>query len=105
MRGSVCGGACSSRLCVSVWERRFGFWYRGAGNRREKPETTKKAPETGAFGVEPVFMALFQGAPKLLLFLRSSFLLRGGFLGCGLHRLILPNIKFCDLKNRNVIHI
>ncbi len=47
---------------------------------------------------------LLLGRRELLLFLRSSFLLRG-FLGCVLHRLILPNIKFCDLKNRNVIHL
>jgi len=46
----------------------------------------KKAPKTGALESN-LFAALFQGAPKLLLFLRSSFLLRGGFLGCALHRL------------------
>src|SRR5262249_44342945 len=75
----------------------------GWGNWRKKPEIMKKAPKTGA--LEWNLSALLQGSPQLLLFLRSSFLLRGGFLGCALHRLILPNIEFCDLKNRNVIHI
>src|SRR3974377_2180983 len=55
----------------------------------------KKAPETGAS--ESNF-ALLQGVPKLLLLLRSSFFLRGSLFGCALHRLILPNIKFCDLE-------
>ena len=55
----------------------------------------KKAPEIGALEWN---LALLQGVPKLLLFLRSSFLLRGSLFGCALHRLILPNIEFCDLK-------
>src|ERR1043166_3038036 len=53
----------------------------------------KKAPENRGLGVEP------RRPPRrrrLLLFLRSSLLLRGGLLGCALHRLILPNIRFCD---------
>jgi len=58
----------------------------------------KKAPKTGASEWNLFLLALVQGAPKLLLLLRSSFFLRGGFLGCALHRLILPNIKFCDSK-------
>jgi len=45
----------------------------------------KKAPENRGLGVETC--SALAGAPKLLLFLRSSFLLRGGFLGCALHRL------------------
>ena len=40
----------------------------------------------------------------LLFLLGGGFLFRS-FLGCVLHRLILPNIKFCDYENRNVIHI
>src|ERR1019366_8974505 len=36
-------------------------------------------------------------AAELLLFLRSGFLLCGSFLGCVLHRLILP-IRICDSK-------
>jgi hypothetical protein len=55
----------------------------------------KKAPETGALEWN---FALLQGLPKLLLLLRSSFLLRGSLFGCALHRLILPNIEFCDLE-------
>ena len=55
----------------------------------------KKAPETGALEWN---LALLQGLPKLLLLLRSSFLLRGSLFGCALHRLILPNIEFCDLE-------
>jgi hypothetical protein len=58
----------------------------------------KKAPKTGASKWNLFFSALLQGAPELLLFLRSSLLLGGGFLGCAFHRLILPNIKFCDWK-------
>ena len=73
-------------------------------NRRGKPETTKEPRKTGALGVKTCFAALLQGVDRLLLFLRGGFLLRC-FLGCALHRLILPNIKFCDYKNRNVIHI
>src|SRR5881397_770086 len=57
----------------------------------------KKAPENRGLGVN-LFCSPARGAPELLLFLRSCFLLRGGFLGCALHRLILPNIKFCDLE-------
>ena len=57
----------------------------------------EKGPGNRGLGVN-LFACPLQGAPKLLLLLRSSFLLRGGFLGCALHRLILPNIKFCDWK-------
>ena|SRR5712692_4766473 len=57
----------------------------------------KKAPENRGLGVWNLFAAL-AGAPKLLLFLRSSFLLRGGFLGCGLHRLILPKHQILRLE-------
>jgi hypothetical protein len=55
----------------------------------------KKAPDDRG-PVKWNLSALLQGAPKLLLFFRSSLLLGGGFFGCALHRLILPNIKFCD---------
>jgi len=62
----------------------------GRENRREKPETMKKAPETGAFDYGTCLLAPIQGAPKLLLFLGRGLFLRGGFLSCALHRLILP---------------
>ena len=59
----------------------------------------KKGPdESGPFGLNLTYAPLRGRTPKLLLLLRSSFFLRGGFLGCALHRLILPNIKFCDSK-------
>ena len=57
--------------------------------RREKPETMKKAPETGALD-RTLFCPPLSGHAHLLLFLGGGFLLRGGFLGCALHRLILP---------------
>jgi hypothetical protein len=63
----------------------------------------KKAPENRGLGV--ISIIALKGAPTLLLLFCGGLLLRGGFLGCTLHRLILPNIKFCDQKNRNVIHI
>jgi hypothetical protein len=72
-----------------------GGWVGEGVIRRKKPLIMKKAPETGASEWN---FALFQGIPKLLLFLRSSFFLRGSLFGCALHRLILPNIKFCDSK-------
>ena len=55
----------------------------------------KKAPETGALEWN---LALLQGLPKLLLLFRSSFFLGGSLFGCALHRLILPNIEFCDFE-------
>ena len=67
------------------------------GETGGKRLNNEKGPENR--GLEwNLFAALFQGAPRLLLLLRSSLFLRGGFLGCALHRLILPNIKFCDSK-------
>jgi hypothetical protein len=57
----------------------------------------KKAPKIGALEWN-LLCAPVRGAPKLLLLFRSSFFLRGGFLRCALHRLILPNIKFCDFE-------
>ena len=66
--------------------------------RREKPVITKKAPKIGAS--EWNSLALFRAAPQLLLFLRSSLLFGGGLFCCALHRLILPNIKFCDQKSQ-----
>jgi hypothetical protein len=63
--------------------------------RMETSQKMKKAPKTGALEWN---FALPQGVPKLLFLLRSSFLLWGSLFGCALHRLILPNIKFCDLE-------
>ena len=100
LRGGARAGACSSRRCCSAWERRSGCCCSGGRRREEREERpeNEKGPENRGLGVETCCDALVRGAPMLLLFLRSSFLLRGGFLGCALHRLILPNIKFCDLK-------
>ncbi len=69
----------------------------------------KKAPISRGLGLNLVRLQSLFGTPLLLLlFLRSSLLLRGlcSFLGCVLHRLILPNIKIVrSEKDRNVIHI
>ena len=65
----------------------------------------KKAPTNRGLWDSNLTAAPLRGAPKLLLFLRSSFLLRGGFLGCALHRLILPKHQILRFENRNVIHI
>ena len=103
-RTAICGDAeelrrgISSNRCCSEWRER-GSRSEGEGGKRirsEKPVITKKAPETGAS--EWNSSALFRASPQLLLFLRSSLLFRGGLFGCALHRLILPNIKFCDSK-------
>ncbi len=65
---------------------------------------SKRPRRLGASSVKLV-SSLF-GTPQLLLFFRrSSFLLRGGFLGCVLHRVILPRHQILRFKNRNVIHI
>src|SRR5690348_6206874 len=80
------------------------LWEGEEENRSGMPGTIKKPRKTGAPRVKTCIAALVQGVNRLLLFLRGGFLFRC-FLGCALHRLILPNIKFCDYKNRNVIHI
>jgi len=67
-------------------------------NSEEKARNNEKGPENRGLGVE--FVSPFQGGAKLLLFLRSSLLFRGGLFCCALHRLILPNIKFCDQKSQ-----
>jgi hypothetical protein len=56
----------------------------------------EKAPKirglrSNSFGVP------LRDAARLLFLLGGGFLLRS-FLGCVLHRVILPNIKFCDQK-------
>jgi len=44
-------------------------------------------------------------APMLLLLFCRRLLLRGGFLRCALHRLILHKHQILRFENRNVIHI
>src|SRR5450759_2936129 len=72
------------------------------GRRWRKPEgkalNNEKGPGNRGLGVITCLQPFFRATPRLLLFLRSSLFLRGGLLGCCLHRLILPNIKFCDSK-------
>jgi len=63
----------------------------------------KKAPETGAS--VGTFACPSSGLGQLLLLFGRCFFLRGSFLGCALHRLILPKHQILRLKNRNVIHI
>jgi len=65
----------------------------------------EKGPERSGPVIENLTTTPSRGAPKLLLLLRSSFLLRGGFLCCALHRLILPKHQILRFENRNVIHI
>src|SRR5579863_3977554 len=50
----------------------------------------KKAPETGALDWKLCLPTLPQGTPALLLLFCGCLFLRGCFLGCALHRLILP---------------
>ena len=46
------------------------------------------------------------GAPKgYFFFFAGAFFFGAAFLVAFFIDLFLPNIKFCDLKNRNVIHI
>src|ERR1700687_4375571 len=90
---------------ISAWERSStSCWQRGegAGESEEKACNNEKGPGNRGLGVESICPC--SGRPQLLLFLWSSFLLRG-FLGCGLHRLILPKHQILRLENRNVIHI
>ena len=68
------------------------------------PQNEKGPDESGPVGSNLTTTPM-RGAPKLLLFLRSSFFLRGGFLRCALHRLILPKHQILRFENRNVIHI
>ena len=99
-----CAAACSSRRCCSAWEKRFVCCCRGklkdeswriATRRLSENE---KGPGNRGLGVITCLQPFVRATPRLLLFLRSSLFLRGGFLGCALHRFILPNIKFCDSK-------
>ena len=91
-RRNNCGGGCNSRRCCLEWGRRSGHCCRRSSRPKEK------GPENSGPWSGTCLFAPREGRPKLLLFLRSSLLLRGGLLGCALHRLILPNIKFCDSK-------
>jgi hypothetical protein len=52
----------------------------GVENRREKPETMKKAPKTGAFGLEPVCLPLFRARPSYFFFLAGAFFFGAAFL-------------------------
>ena len=70
---------------------------------RAKLQNEKGPDESGP--VDSNLDHALRWAPMLLLFLRSSFLLRGGFLSCALHRLILPKHQILRFENRNVIHI
>jgi hypothetical protein len=67
------------------------------GAQKKRPRKSRGL-KSNSFGVP------LRDAARLLFLLGGGFLLRS-FLGCVLHRVILPNIKFCDQKNRNVIHI
>src|SRR5207244_12228884 len=94
MSAGAAGG--SARATALLGDRRIG-----EDSLKNEKGPGKPGPWSGSCLLQPCY----SGRSGLLLFLRSSLLLRGGFLGCALHRLILPNIRFCDLENRNVIHI
>jgi hypothetical protein len=64
----------------------------------------EKGPE-GSGPIDSNLDRALKWAPMLLLFLRGRLLLRGDFLGCALHRLILPKHQILRFENRNVIHI
>src|ERR1035437_8178048 len=76
-------------------ENRKGRWRRESEG---KALNNEKGPGNRGLEVITCLQPLFRATSRLLLFLRSSLFLRGGFLGCALNRLILPNIKFCDSK-------
>ena len=63
----------------------------------------KKAPTNRGLLVRTWFTPL-SGRPCYFFFF-GRLLLRGGFLGCALHRLILPKHQILRFENRNVIHI
>jgi hypothetical protein len=67
------------------------------------PQNEKGPDESGPIGSN--LNHAQKRAPMLLLFLRGRLLLRGGFLSCALHRLILPKHQILRFENRNVIHI
>jgi hypothetical protein len=67
------------------------------------PQNEKGPDESGPVGSN--LNHALNRAPMLLLFLRGRLLLRGGFLRCALHRLILPKHQILRFENRNVIHI
>src|SRR5665811_792587 len=64
------------------------------GRRWRKPEgkalNNEKGPGNRGLGVITCLQPFFRATPRLLLFLRSSLFLRGGFLGCGLHTIDSP---------------
>jgi hypothetical protein len=66
------------------------------------PQNEKGPDESGPIGSN-LICAL--GAPMLLLLFCRRLFLRGGLLGCALHRLILPKHQILRFENRNVIHI
>ena len=64
----------------------------------------EKGPEgSGPIGSNLIYALVW--APKLLLLFCRRLLLRGGFLSCAFHRLILPKHQILRFENRNVIHI
>ena len=73
--------------------------------RKEKPETMKKAPKTGALEWN-LFVTLLEGEPYYLLFLVPAFFFFGAaFLVALFIDLFSLTSNFATQKNRNVIHI
>ena len=55
--------------------------------------------------MEPLFQPLFRARPSYFFFFAGAFFFGAAFFVALFIDLILPNIEFCDWKNRNVIHI
>ena len=70
---------------------------------RGRPQNEKGPDESGPMGSNLIYALVW--APMLLLLFCRRLFLRGGFLGCALHRLILPKHQILRFENRNVIHI
>jgi hypothetical protein len=70
---------------------------------RSWPQNEKGPDESGP--VDSNLDHALVWAPMLLLLLGGRLFLRGGFLGCALHRLILPKHQILRFENRNVIYI
>ena len=64
----------------------------------------KKAP-TNRGPLVRTWITPFGGRLCYFFFLAGAFFFGAAFLVALFIDLFLPNIKFCDLKNRNVIHI
>jgi hypothetical protein len=74
-------------------------------NRRELPETMKKAPKNRGLVVEPFFTALCRARPSYFFFFAAAFFFGAAFLVALFIDLFSLTSNFATKKNRNVIHI